>query len=43
MLECKSWTPATAMDMDLPPEQTAEIEHVGPQLAVAVGAALAAF
>lgn len=43
MLECKSWNPVNSMDVELPPEQTAEIEHVGPQLTVAVGAAIGAF
>ncbi len=43
MVECKPWNPLSFMDMDLPPQQAAEIDHIAPQLAVAVGAAMAAF
>lgn len=43
MAECKPWNPLSFLDLDLPSQQAAEIEHVAPQLAVAVGAALAAF
>lgn len=42
MVECKTWNPASFLQMELSPEQTAEIEQVAPQLAVALGAALAA-
>lgn len=42
MVECKQWNPISFMDLALPPAQLAEIEQAGPQLAVAVGAALAA-
>ncbi len=42
MIECKTWNPATGLQMALPPQQTTEIEQVAPQLAVALGAALAA-
>ena len=42
LVECKVWNPATSLQLALTPEQTAEAEHVLPQLAVAVGAALAA-
>lgn len=42
MVECKPWNPITFLQTALPPQQTAEIEHVAPQLAVAVGAAVAA-
>lgn len=41
--ECKTWNPTSWLQMELPPQQAAEIEQVAPQLAVAVGAALAAF
>ncbi len=41
--ECKTWNPATFLQLALPGQQTVEIEHVGPQLGVAIGAALAAF
>lgn len=42
MVECKILNPNTFLQMQLPPEQTAEIEQVAPQLTVALGAALAA-
>lgn len=41
--ECKTWNPAAFLQMALPGQQAVEIEHVGPQLGVAIGAALAAF
>ncbi len=40
MVECKTWNPVSFLQMALPPQQAGEIEHVGAQLAVAVGAAL---
>ncbi len=40
---CKAWNPAATLQMALPPAQIAEIEHVAPQLAVAVGTAAVAF
>jgi type IV pilus assembly protein PilM len=43
MAECKTWNPVGSMEMALPPQQVAEIEQVAPQLAVAMGAAAAAF
>ncbi|HEY5911281.1 MAG TPA: pilus assembly protein PilM [Verrucomicrobiae bacterium] len=43
MVECKTWNPLAFVELALPPEQAAEIDQVGPQLAVAVGAAVAAF
>jgi type IV pilus assembly protein PilM len=43
MVECKVWNPLNFVQVELPPQQTGEIEHVAPQLSVAVGAALAAF
>jgi type IV pilus assembly protein PilM len=42
LVECKTWNPTSFLEMELSAEQTSEIEHVGPQLAVALGAALAA-
>jgi type IV pilus assembly protein PilM len=42
LVECKTWNATSFLEMELSPEQTSEIEHVGPQLAVALGAALAA-
>jgi Tfp pilus assembly PilM family ATPase len=43
IVECKTWNPTEFLQMALPGQQAAEIEHVGPQLNVAVGSALAAF
>jgi type IV pilus assembly protein PilM len=42
MAECKAWNPLSFLELALPPQQAAEIEHVAPQLAVAVGAATGA-
>jgi type IV pilus assembly protein PilM len=43
IVECKPWNPAAFLQLALPGQQAVEIEHVGPQLGVAIGAALAAF
>src|SRR5476651_256173 len=43
IVECKTWNPTGFLQMALPGQQAVEIDHVGPQLTVAVGAALAAF
>jgi len=42
IVECKTWNPTTFLQLALPGQQAVEIEHIGPQLAVAVGAALSA-
>jgi type IV pilus assembly protein PilM len=42
MVECKTWNPAAFLKTTLQPEQAAELEHVAPQLTVAIGAALTA-
>ena len=42
MMECKTWNPLSFLQVSLPPQQMAEVEHVASQLGVAVGAALAA-
>jgi type IV pilus assembly protein PilM len=42
MIETRTWNPVHALKLELPPEQVAEIEQVAPQLAVAIGAGLAA-
>jgi type IV pilus assembly protein PilM len=42
MIEARTWNPTSFLKLDLPSQQAAEIEHVAPQLAVAVGAAVAA-
>lgn len=41
MVECKLWDPLASMQQSLSPEKVSELEQVAPQLAVAVGAALA--
>ncbi len=42
IVECKTWNPTHFLQLALPGQQAVEIEHVAPQLTVAVGAALAA-
>lgn len=42
MMECRPWSPLSFLELELQPEQTAEIDHVAPQLAVAIGTAMAA-
>jgi hypothetical protein len=42
MVECKILNPTSFLHLELPPQQTAEIEQIAPQLTVALGAALAA-
>jgi Tfp pilus assembly PilM family ATPase len=41
--ECKTWNPLASVQLALPGQQSVEIEHVGSQLSVAIGVALAAF
>jgi type IV pilus assembly protein PilM len=41
--ECEAWNPTTFLQLALPGQQAVEIEHVAPQLTVAIGAAMAAF
>jgi len=41
-IECKTWNPLAGLQMALPPAQAPEVEHVAPQLSVAIGAALTA-
>ena len=41
-IECKTWNPTSFLQNSLSSEQAAELEQVSPQLAVAVGGALAA-
>lgn len=43
MVECKGWNPTSFLQTALPPQQLADIEHVAPQLAVAVGTAVSTF
>jgi type IV pilus assembly protein PilM len=42
MIDCQMLNPAAFLQMQLPPQQVAEIEQAAPQLNVALGAALAA-
>jgi type IV pilus assembly protein PilM len=42
MADCKTWNPTASLKLALSPEQSAEVEHVAPQLTVAIGAALTA-
>lgn len=41
-IETHTWNPASFLKLDLPPQQASELEQVAPQLAVAIGAAIAA-
>jgi type IV pilus assembly protein PilM len=43
VVECKTWNPAQSLQLALPGQQAVEMEHIGPQLTVAIGAALASF
>ena len=43
MVECKPWNPLSFLQLALPAQQMAEVDQAAPQLAVAVGAALATF
>jgi Tfp pilus assembly PilM family ATPase len=42
LVDCKTWNPAQFLQLALPGQQTVEMEHVGPQLTVAIGAAVGA-
>jgi type IV pilus assembly protein PilM len=39
MVACVAWNPAANLQLELPPQQAAELEQVAPQLTAAVGAA----
>lgn len=43
MLPCKAWNPAAFLGSELPKNQVDDLEHLGPQLAVAIGAATTLF
>lgn len=43
MAECKTWSPTGFLQLALPGQQAVEVEHIGPQLTVAIGTALAVF
>ena len=42
LADCKTWNPTSFLQLALPGQQAVEIDHVGPQLTVAIGTALAA-
>lgn len=42
LVECKTWNPTSFLQLALPGQQAVEVDHIGPQLTVAIGAALAA-
>ena len=42
IVDCKTWNPTAFLQLALHGQQAVEIEQVGPQLSVAIGAALAA-
>ena len=43
MVDCKIWNPLNFLEMALPPQQAAEVDHLATQLAVAVGTAMTVF
>jgi type IV pilus assembly protein PilM len=43
MLPCKAWSPAGFLASEVPASQAADLEQLGPQLAVAIGAATTLF
>ncbi len=43
LADCKIWNPTGSLQLALTGQQAVEIEHVGPQLTVAIGTALAAY
>lgn len=43
MVPCVAWSPVNTLEIQLPPAQSSEIEHVAPQFTVAVGTAAIAF
>jgi len=42
LIEAKTWNPTSFLKVELPPQQAGELEQIGRQLAVAVGAGIAA-
>ena len=43
LLDCKTWNPTSFLQLALPGQQAVEVDHIGSQLTVAIGAALAVF
>lgn len=42
VVDCQVWNPTSSLQLSLPEQRAAEIEHVAPQLTVAIGAAITA-
>lgn len=42
LIDAKTWNPTSFLKLELPPQQASEIEQIAPQLAVAIGAGIAA-
>jgi type IV pilus assembly protein PilM len=42
LIEAKTWNPTSFLKLELPPQQAGELEQIAPQLAVAIGAGIAA-
>src|ERR1043165_6960162 len=43
LVECKTWNPTSFLQLALPGQQAVDVDHIGPQLTVVFGAAVAAF
>lgn len=43
LVECKAWNPTSFLQLALSGQQAVEIDHVGPQLTVAIGTALSTY
>ena len=43
LADCKTWDPTSFLQLALPGQQAVELDHVGPQLTVAIGTALATY
>jgi type IV pilus assembly protein PilM len=42
LMDCRIWNPTAGLQQALPAQKASELEHVAPQLSVAIGAALTA-
>jgi type IV pilus assembly protein PilM len=43
LVPCETWNPLASIQLSLPPQQSAEVEHIASQLSVAIGAAAGSF
>jgi type IV pilus assembly protein PilM len=43
LADCKTWNPTSFLQLALPGQQAVELDHIGPQLTVAIGTALATY